>query len=210
MQQLALDVCGADRRVHPPEPIARAACVVGDYRYWLRRRWAHGPEVMWCMLNPSTADASQDDPTLKRVMGFSYRWGFAGCVVVNLYPYRSPHPAALAAWRRAMIANVEQPDRSARWDAYCRNVKEVAGIVESASMHIAAWGAFEPSPGDRHSVLSFIADELSPIEIDWRCIGVTAGGFPKHPFARGLHRVPDSAEPVLYFPDEVQHAAAPD
>lgn len=60
------------------------------YRWWLSRDWAIGPRVLWIMLNPSTADAENDDPTIGRVTDFTARtFGAAGFSVVNLYSFRA-------------------------------------------------------------------------------------------------------------------------
>lgn len=76
-----------------------AAIFSADYhhRYFLFRRTDSQTEqvasaVTWIMLNPSRADALKDDPTIKRVLNFSRRWGYSRVWVVNLYSLRSPHP----------------------------------------------------------------------------------------------------------------------
>lgn len=69
------------------------------YRYTLRRSVAMTGtgRCAFIMLNPSTADAEHDDPTIRRCMGFARAWGFAELVVGNLFAFRSTDPAALAA-----------------------------------------------------------------------------------------------------------------
>ena len=82
----------------------------GRYRFSLQREWGEGPSVAWLMLNPSTADAEQDDPTLRRIQDWAARWGYHGVVVVNVFPFRASKPSALWRWReqtdadRAVIA----------------------------------------------------------------------------------------------------------
>ena len=82
-----------------PEIEFRDAYITGKYRYWLERRWSGGrydsPTAVWCMLNPSTADAQIDDPTVRRCIGFADSWGFKRLVVVNLYAYRATNPREL-------------------------------------------------------------------------------------------------------------------
>ncbi len=70
----------------------------GLYRYWLERRWdAALPILGFVMLNPSTADAWVDDPTIRRCLGFAQQWGFGSLVVTNLFAYRATRPADLWA-----------------------------------------------------------------------------------------------------------------
>jgi hypothetical protein len=51
---------------------------------------------MFIMLNPSTADATNPDPTMTRCMNFAKLWGFGGLAIGNLFALRSPSPKDLA------------------------------------------------------------------------------------------------------------------
>jgi Protein of unknown function (DUF1643) len=66
------------------------------YRYVLWRTWdRHAPVVTFVMLNPSAADAGNDDPTIRRCVAFARGWGFGGVLVVNLVGCRTAQPVAL-------------------------------------------------------------------------------------------------------------------
>jgi hypothetical protein len=67
----------------------------GQFRYELRRQWSEAPALGWVMLNPSTADASVDDPTVRRCIDFAQRWGYGAIVVRNVYAFRATDPQAL-------------------------------------------------------------------------------------------------------------------
>ena len=63
------------------------------YRYLLVRRWDNTlPDATFVMLNPSTADERDDDPTIRKCIGFAKRWGCGGIKVVNLYAFRATNP----------------------------------------------------------------------------------------------------------------------
>jgi len=68
----------------------------GIYRYTLTREWEDGRCVAWLMFNPSNADATDDDATIRKCIGFSKRWGYGRMAVVNLYGVRSRDPKTVA------------------------------------------------------------------------------------------------------------------
>lgn len=69
----------------------------GKYRYRLWRLWnADQPVMVWVMLNPSTADAATDDPTIRKCIGFAKTHGFGGIIVVNLFAWRATDPKELS------------------------------------------------------------------------------------------------------------------
>lgn len=163
-----------------------SAC--GAYRYELGRRWAEGPADLWVMLNPSTADGEVDDPTLKRIMGFSRRWGSGGLVVVNLFALRSSDPRALLAH-----ADPVGPENDVTI-----NVARRAAIF--GGRVIAAWGSSVP-----FELPTMLRRDQRVLEIlrphsEVLCLGRTASGAPTHPLARGKNRVPDDRQPEPFAP----------
>src|SRR5260221_14621388 len=63
----------------------------GTYRYWLNRWWNKKlPLAVFIMLNPSDADAVQDDPTINCCVRLAKREGYGGIHVVNLFAFRTP------------------------------------------------------------------------------------------------------------------------
>jgi hypothetical protein len=143
----------------------------GSYRYLLSRDPLSGsrPErssAVFCMLNPSTADAAQDDPTIRRCRGFARSWGCAGLVVVNLYALRSTKPDAL--WSHADPIGPLN-------DQWLQRVARENGEV------VCAWGA--NARADR--VAAAVAIFRSAGARLW-CLGTTASGAPRHPlYVRG-------------------------
>jgi len=132
----------------------------GKYRYQLGREWDEGDTVLWIMLNPSTADAETDDPTIRRCTAFSKRWGFAAMLVGNLYAFRATQPDAL--W--AMAA------QDARGP---KNISYLNSMVDYCRLVVCAWGA-SGGPGVPLSLQQFDRSIL-------RCLGKTKNGAPRHP-----------------------------
>ena len=165
--------------------------VMGDYRLrWsLTRLWrARGEAVnhplVWMMYNPSTADAEKEDPTLRRVIWFSRAWGYSGALVVNVHPVISANPGAVPIWRNSLTRR----QRAMVWD------KNLSIVRHAAQTHggrvLCAWGNLA-APGDDGPTRAVQA--LSEAGVRLYCLGVTKDNHPKHPMARGIHRVPDDA-----------------
>lgn len=138
----------------------------GLYRYELERWWGDGPGVLWVMLNPSTADATQDDPTIRRCRSFTKAWGHSGFGVVNLFALRATKPTHLLDHPDPIGPRNEYFIR--RWLTWNR-----------CALVIAAWGAWKvPKLPDRDRALAATAEEAGrPL---W-CLGKTKSGDPRHP-----------------------------
>lgn len=131
------------------------------YRYDLGRRWGIGKTCTFIMLNPSTADADIDDPTIRRCLGFARREDCRALRVVNLFAYRANDPADLIYGGDNPIG----PDNlSYLYDA----------IIEADGPLIAAWGAWRGAQ-DPGGLLARLFPGLL------QCLGQTKSGAPRHP-----------------------------
>ena len=138
----------------------------GVYRYMLTRSWAAASgEAVFVMLNPSTADANIDDPTIRRCMNFARDWGYGGIVVANLYGLRATDPRELLA--------AEDPIGPEN-DEYLRGV--IAGSQQWGYPVIAAWGV--RGSDERVQAVRAMADEAG---VELWCLGTAKAGQPKHP-----------------------------
>jgi hypothetical protein len=135
-----------------------SAC--GLYRYRLTRRWADRPTCGFIMLNPSTADASQDDPTIRRCIGFAKREHCGALIVVNLFAFRATKPAALLDAADPVGPNADHELLDA--------IAEVDGPL------IAAWGSWA-------YINPRAADITAMIGRHCVCLGKTIDGHPRHP-----------------------------
>ncbi len=137
----------------------------GRYRWWLRREWpgGNGQVVCFMMLNPSTADAEIDDPTIRRCIQFAKDWGYSTLSVRNLFAYRATDPKALL--------HAADPVGGSRGTC-----ELLTGCT--AHLTVAAWGASVPLARDT-AVLTLIAQRFPGKEL-W-CLGRTKAGKPRHP-----------------------------
>jgi len=136
----------------------------GQYRYQLGRRWGDGPSCVFIMLNPSTADAEKDDPTIRRCIGFAKREGCGGLIVVNLFAFRATQPEVLLS-----AADPIGPEN----DAYIADA-----LSKESGPIIAAWGAWGDGRRGRIVAARF------PGRL--QALGATKDGRPRHPlYVRG-------------------------
>ena len=150
--------------------IARDATLSDDglFRYTLTRVWDDRlPSAVFVMLNPSTADARIDDPTIRRCVGFARSWGLGGITVVNLFAWRATDPRDLAA-RRNAGHDVVGPDND-----QATTTAAVAAARAGAPL-VAAWGA-HATPARAAEVMRLPGMDRAS------CLGVTKFGAPRHP-----------------------------
>jgi len=130
------------------------------YRYLLIREWEQKTKCCFIMLNPSTADADIDDPTIRRCMSFARREHCGGIAVLNLFAFRATLPGDMKA--------AEDPVGPEN-DGYLQMALE-----ECKGPIIAAWGAHGSFRGRDKAVRQMFGDNLL-------CLGLTAAGQPRHP-----------------------------
>lgn len=163
------------------DEVRRSAVIspCGQHRYTLDRVWSEGPAVNFIMLNPSTADASEDDPTIRRCVGFARAWGYGGLIVTNLYAFRATDPRRLRS----------APDAIGR-----ENNRHIAEAAAPGRLVVCAWG--------NHAAIEREAAVLKILRGAGRtphALRMTSLGHPAHPLY-----LPASLTP---FPMEAAHAA---
>jgi hypothetical protein len=133
------------------------------YRYALGRQWGDGPNALFVMLNPSTADEYVLDPTLRRCQNYAEQWGFDGFLVCNLFALRSTDP-------RVMLRDPEPigPEN----DAYIRLTAEACDMI------VCGWGNHGTHMGRAGEVMEILR---SAGEEKIHALSVTKSGQPGHP-----------------------------
>lgn len=128
------------------------------YRYLLWRTWGDEPPSMFIGLNPSTADETKDDPTIRRCINFATAWGCGGIVMTNIFAFRATLPAVMKG-----AFDPIGPD----------NLRSLQEAAARCSPRVACWGVHGEYLGQGNRVQELI-DDL-------QCFGLTKHGFPKHP-----------------------------
>lgn len=148
----------------------------GVYRYELSRSWGDGPHALWVMLNPSVADATRDDQTVRQCCTFTQQWGLDGIIVGNLFALRSTDPKVL----------LRHPDPIGP-----DNDATLSGLAARPQVQriVCAWGAHGWIRNRGLIVARDLARAALARGVGLVCLGVTKTGQPLHP-ARLGHDLP--------------------
>lgn len=142
-----------------------------QYRYTLWREWdmLNPKYAMFVGLNPSTADETQDDPTIRRCVGFAKAWGYGALCMTNLFAFRATDPKVMKA-----ASDPIGPD----------NDEWLKRMAAGASVIVAAWGT-HGCLGHRNIVVMDLLPGLM-------CLGKTKDDYPRHPLylPKGLQPIP--------------------
>ncbi len=144
------------------EPSGAVFTANRTHRLYLWRRWNWDlPWLMLIGLNPSTADERRNDPTVRRGIGFGYRWGYGGLFMCNAYTLASTDPKKLNTENPLDIA---APLAMRIIRAHCKEA-------------IACWGNQIELVRGWEDRVDRIKNDLSPLH----CLGMTKQGHPRHP-----------------------------
>lgn len=125
------------------------------------RCFREGGVCLFIGLNPSTADHRTNDPTVRRCIDYTLRWGYGVLVVCNIFALRSTDPKGLY--------RVEDPVGP-------ENDRHLVQNVAEADLVVCAWG----NHGKLHGRGDRVRELIEP-HADLYCFGVTGPGYPKHP-----------------------------
>lgn len=132
------------------------------YRYALWRLWSDEPKVMFIGLNPSTANETDDDPTIRRVKRFAFDWGYGGVYMMNLFPLISTDPTILTEFYDALHEGED-----------IENMRHLLDTARKCKDIVFAWGNFKEAKRRAESVSGYFKQGM--------CLGTNKNGTPKHP-----------------------------
>lgn len=132
------------------------------YRYKLAMIWSDKPIVAWIMLNPAATDVYDSNPTIRRVIYFSKKFGYGGFVVVNLWAYRATKPKELLEFIKNKPVDL-------------RNIESINEAINRKDV-IVAWGN---NVTDCDTVRLIKMNLMRANSVN--CLGYTKSGQPKHP-----------------------------
>lgn len=148
------------------------------YRYQLHIQWSHLPSLVVIGLNPSTADETQNDPTVRRCIGYARDMNRGGLLMLNMAAFRSTDPRGLLP-----LADPIGPDNTPH------NLLRWALAASPDIPAIAAWG----TNAGRTTALQAQAQAIKEAFPQLDCLRTSAAGYPVHPLY-----LPKSLRPVPY------------
>ena len=132
----------------------------GSYRYSLSRVWDESlPAVLFIMLNPSSADGTKDDPSIRRCISYAKDWGFGSLFVGNLFALKSTKPTGLLE-----STNPEGPE----------NLKYLLKLSSHCKMIVCAWG-------NGPTLKKLSANSPKNLNRKLHCLKLSLDGIPCHP-----------------------------
>lgn len=139
------------------------------WRYHLQHIWDESqPNLIWMMLNPSTADELKNDPTVERCEQRARMWGFGGVEVFNIFGYRATDPADMKAY-----IDPVGPDNDDWMIDFAKKSQNTKAII--------GWGEHGKHRGRGEAVLNIIKQHDGRVN----ALKINASGHPKHPLYIG-------------------------
>jgi len=131
------------------------------YRYTLWRIWKEGDgHVLFIGLNPSTADETEDDPTIRRCIGFAKDWGFGGIYMLNIFSFRATNPKELMKTKEPIGE---------------KNNHYLMMYCDTIGLNVACWGIWGEYLNRGREVLDLLGTDCL------HCFGFTKNMQPRHP-----------------------------
>jgi hypothetical protein len=137
------------------------------YRYWLRRDWdVDKPAISFLMLNPSTANEIDNDPTIERCQRRAISMGYGSMIIVNLFPFRMTDSSLLNTVDNLLGDNTEADDCILR-------------AVQLSEMTVCGWGKHPLAAPRGNDVAAMLTKENLQHKV--MCLQLNADNSPQHP-----------------------------
>ena len=164
----------------------------GNYRYWLRWDWDDDkPTLIFAMLKPSTADASDDDPTIRRCVNYAKDWGYGSLYVLNLFAFRATDPKALNgiedpvgpenddAWKKAIRGVADDLKRNRKRAYQGVNFPALSIITLHKPTIVCGWGSAPIARGREAEIRRWLG--IHTKQVNTIALELTKAGAPRHP-----------------------------
>ncbi|MFK7776747.1 MAG: DUF1643 domain-containing protein [Gimesia sp.] len=152
--------------------IAKDTAIFSDceeYRYILTRNFetSNSGVCNFIMLNPSTADAMKNDPTVARCCKYAQKWGYGALIVTNIFAFRATDPKVMKS-KSDPVGEL--------------NMQYIYKAASESDFIVCAWGTHGSYENQGSEVVTML-EEMQDI---MHCLEITKHGHPKHPlYCRG-------------------------